>query len=133
MAVADLSAAATATMNILIYCPTPKAREAVSRHLIDVGAFILLFAETEALVVSTALQNEIKLVVLYDPANIRSIIDLKDFLRSKRRHMRVRILPSHFGQLKEGWRDVINDGLKPIKPRKDNTVRIHPRFNWKPE
>jgi hypothetical protein len=119
-------------MTILIYCPGARVREAISRHLIEAGAHQLLFAESEKLVVSIALDNEIKLVLLHDPAHIRSMVDLKDFLRSKRRHMRVRILPSRYGLLLEGWRDVINDALKPIKARQPSELGTHPRFKWKP-
>jgi hypothetical protein len=46
-------------MNILIHCPSPLMREAISRHLVDVGNHQLFFAETEPLTVSIALHNEI--------------------------------------------------------------------------
>ena len=119
-------------MNVLIYCPDQRACAAICLHLVDVGNYQPLIAETEALVVAIALHNDIGLVLLYDPPRGRSLVDLKDFLREKRRLMRVRLLPDKQGALMPGWREVINDALKPLKKRKSRGRLNHPRFNWKP-
>jgi len=100
--------------------------------LVDVGNYQILFAESEQLVVSLALANEIQLVLLFDPSCGQSLIDIKDFLRQRRRETCVRILPGKKGVLKSGWRGVISDALKPVKKPKSKTPRIHPRFSWKP-
>jgi hypothetical protein len=119
--------------NVLIYAPCRESRRSITRHFVDIGHYQLLFAESQQLVVAIALHNDIHLVVLFDPTNVRSIIDLKDFIRQKRRRMRVRILHAAGNQLAAGWEGAINDGLKPIKPRRKASRIVHPRFKWKPE
>jgi hypothetical protein len=118
-------------MNIIIYTPATNPRILISRHLIDIGNYRLLYAEDEKEVVSLALDNEIQLTLLFDPPNIRSIIDLQNFLREKRRRMRVRILPSCDDSLREGWQKVINDALKPVPRAGSPAHRRHPRFRWR--
>jgi hypothetical protein len=108
-------------------------RRAIARHLIDTGHFQMLIAESENLVVSVAMHNDVHLVLLFDPAHIGSTIDLKNFLRQKRPRMRIRILPSQAGALMPGWAKVIDDALKPVKRRKRSLLQNHPRFRWKPE
>jgi hypothetical protein len=118
--------------SILIYCPNPAARTALSRHFVDVGHYQRLYAKTARLVVSLALENEIHLVVLFDPAKSRSLAKLKDFLRERRNRMRVCVLPSRGGKLREGWQAILNDALKPARPRTRSALKKHPRFQWKP-
>jgi hypothetical protein len=119
-------------MNILVFCPDSLAREAISHHVIELGNYQLIFAESEKLTVSLALYNEIKLLLLFQPSQIRSLIDIKDFLRQKRRHMRVRILPDTAGALMPGWQEVVTSALKPVRKRKPRERLTHPRFKWKP-
>jgi hypothetical protein len=118
--------------HILIFCPDPLAREAISRHLIELGNYQLLFADTDRLVAQLALHNEIKLVILFDPSNTPTLLHLKDFLREKRKRMRIRLLPEEGGKLMGGWRRVIIDALKPVKPRQKPNPRLRQRFKWQP-
>jgi hypothetical protein len=119
-------------MFVLIYAPDRLAREQICRHLIDAGNYQCLIAETMRLCVALALHNEILLTLLFEPHNSRAMIDLKDFLREKRRKMRVRILPDTNGVLMNGWRDVVTKSLRPVKSRQKSTWRAHPRFKWTP-
>ena len=120
-------------MNIVVYCPDSLSRIGISLHLTDLGDYVILFAESERIVADLALQNDIGLVLLFDPENITSVVQLKDLLREKRRRLRVRILPSKRGILMEGWRDVVRDALKPPRIRNRSELRLHPRFKWKSE
>jgi hypothetical protein len=119
-------------MNVLVYAPESLARQKIIRYLIDAGNYQALIAESQPLLVSLALHNDIKLVLLFDPANQQLLIDLKDFLREKRRRMRVCILPPKGARLKAGWEEVIVDVLKSTKPRQRAALGTHPRFRWKP-
>ena len=117
---------------ILIFCPNPTARTALSRHFLDAGHYQRLYAENFRLVVSLALNNEIYLVVLFDPSQAWLLTKLKDFLRKRCNRMRVCIPPSRGQNLREDWRDIVNDELKPLRQRNRSTLRSHPRFQWKP-
>jgi len=119
-------------MNILVYCPRADSRAAICRHLIDVGHYRQLHVGSERSTVSLVLNDAIDLALLFDPARSKSMSRLKDFIRKKRNCTRVKVLPSKNGQLAEHWRDIVNDGLKPLKPRTRLALRRHPRFQWKP-
>jgi len=118
-------------MNILIYCPYPTEREAIAHHIIELGNYQQLYAETEQLVVSLALYNPIALVLLFDPPHSETLVELAEFLRNTRRKMKVRILPDQAGELMPGWREGITSALRPAKKRKSRR-RNQPRFEWKP-
>jgi hypothetical protein len=118
--------------NILIHCPDPTVRIAIARHLIDTGSYRLLFAQSEKMTVSSVLNHDIELVLLFDPERLKSMTRLKDFIRKQRNRTRVKVLPSKKGLLTENWRDAVNDGLKPVRNRKRSNLSRHPRFQWKP-
>ncbi len=116
--------------NILIHCPDPTVRIAIARHLIDTGSYRLLFVPSEKLTISSVLNNDIELVLLFDPSRLQSMTRLKDFIRKQRNQTRVKILSTKNGRLAANWRDAVNDGLKPV--RKRSNLSSHPRFQWKP-
>lgn len=118
--------------NILIHCPDPTIRIAIARHLIDTGSYRLLFAQSEKMTVSSVLNHDIELVLLFDPSKLKSMTRLKDFVRKQRNQTRVAILPTKNGRLATNWRDTVNDGLKPVRNRKRFNLSGHPRFQWKP-
>jgi hypothetical protein len=118
-------------MNILLYCPDPQEARKICEYIRQLESSQVLIALTESLVVDLALTNDIKLLLLFDPTSVGSMLDLQSYLRKKRRRMRVRILPSDSGHLMTGWQQVISDALVPSRPR-ERSSRPHPRFQWKP-
>ncbi len=120
-------------MDILIYCPAGDERFKITRYLITYYSHQLLFAENEQEVIDRVLEVGVNLLILFDPHHRASIIELKDFLRQKRRRLRVRILPSLNNKLRHPqWQAVIDDGLKPNPRVARREARKHPRFQWKP-
>jgi len=121
-------------MYIAIYCPDAIARAMICHHLIDAGDHIALISETEHLIVSLLLENKhIQICLLFDPNNALSLVELQQYLRQRRRNLRVRILPHKNGKLNlASWQKAINDALIPAKPRNSKIWRSHPRFKWRP-
>lgn len=119
-------------MNILVYSSDQRTREAIARHLVEVGNFQLFFAATGRLIAPIALQNDIHVTLLFDPSQTRILLELKDFLKTKRPKMRVRILSDAKGLLLPDWRLVVTAALAPPKQRQRRVTKVHPRFKWKP-